>query len=128
MILKNIVLANSLFSGISGIGMLLLSTAIASLFNMETTLVIKLVALNLLIFSLILALIIRYSRYKLVKHVIILDWAWVAGSIVLIIGLYDQISISGITLILVVAIIVLCLALFQQKHLKHYKSNGSLSS
>ena len=118
--LKKALLANAIFSILSGIIFLLFSKEIADLFDLQVNSIFKYIGLTLVFFSATIA----YENYKLrrpfVLWIIVQDLLWVLGSIILVIFKPFAISTSGYFIIIGIAIIVLYMAIIQYKTLNLY--------
>jgi hypothetical protein len=118
--LKKYLTINSLFSAISGLTMLLLSSKLNDLFNIENSYVFPIIGSNLLIFSAFVWYVStrQLTNKMLVMTITILDLFWVVGSFaIVLLGLFD-ISKTGNCLISIVAIWIGFLAYKQFKNRK----------
>lgn len=106
--LKKYLLANSVFSAISGLIIIGFSLQIAPLFNLSNTLVLKILGIGLLIFSIFIAIVLSWKGAKkgLVYTITTMDALWVLGSIVILVIPSIQFQLTGIIILSVVAIIV----------------------
>jgi len=117
--LRNALKSNALFSLMSGMGLIGFHEKVGQVMNISDTFVLQLIGIGLLLF--VALLLYSAFRKKLdirqVKFIIIQDWAWVIGSIVLVI--FDPLEISpiGNVLIAVMAAVVALLAILQMKAL-----------
>ncbi len=111
--LKKALIINTLFSSISGIILILLNRQIANIFGTKNNTVFWCIGIVLIYF----ALTIWYERTKqrrlAVIWIIIQDFLWVLGSIILISLNPFQITQSGIIIISIIAAIVLCMGVNQ---------------
>ena len=110
--LKKYLIINSTFSAISGLAMLLLSTNLNDLFQIDNIYVFPFIGINLLFF----AAFVWYVSSKqltnkiLVTTITVLDVLWVLGSLVIVsLGLFD-LSKDGNILISAVAVWIAFLA------------------
>ena len=118
--LKKYLTFNSLFSAISGLTMLLLSSKLNDLFNIENSYVFPIIGANLLIFSAFVWYVStrQLTNKMLIMTITILDLFWVVGSFgIVLLGLFD-ISKTGNILISIVAIWIAFLAYKQFKNNK----------
>jgi len=115
-------LINALFSGFSGITLVTLSKHIARLFNISNSSVFCIIGITLIFFS--MAIIYEIKRQNLVGilSIIIQDYIWVLGSIILLIIQPFEISKDGNSIIGVVALVVLFMAINQAKALAQMDS------
>jgi hypothetical protein len=116
--LKKYLTINSLFSAISGLTMLLFSSRLNDLFNIENSYVFPIIGANLLIFSIFVLYVSskQVTNKILVNTITILDLLWVAGSFaIVLLGLF-AISQTGNILISIVAIWIAFLAYKQYKN------------
>ena len=111
--LKKALIINTLFSSISGIILILLNRQIADIFGTKNNTVFWCIGLVLIYF----ALTIWYERTKqrklAVLWIIIQDFLWVIGSIILISFNPFQVTQNGTIIIGVIATIVLLMAVNQ---------------
>jgi hypothetical protein len=104
---------NALFSGISGLVLLLFNQKIAALFGMHKNTYFWIIGFVLIYFSITIWYEIKQQRKLAVIWIIIQDFAWVLGSIIILIFHPLNISKIGNTLIAIVAIVVLFMGLNQ---------------
>lgn len=111
--LKKALIINTLFSSISGIILILLNRQIADIFGTKNNTVFWCIGLVLIYF----ALTIWYERTKqrklAVLWIIIQDFLWVIGSIILISFNPFQVTQNGTIIIGVIATIVLLMGVNQ---------------
>ena len=98
---------NVLFSSISGVILILLNRGIAKIFGISNNTIFWIVGLALIYFALTIWYEIKKQRKYAVIWIIIQDFAWVLGSIILIIFNPFNITIGGISTIAIIALIVL---------------------
>jgi len=115
--------ANALFSSISGIIMILLNHQIANLFGTANNTVFWIVGLILIYFAITIWYEIRKQRRLAVLWIIIQDYAWVIGSLILIIINPFQITQIGNLIIGIIALIVLYMGINQMIGLKKTTAN-----
>lgn len=117
--LKNALNANAVFSATSGLTLVIFNSSIAEIMNIKYPLILLGIGIGLLLFAgSIVAITVKPDiQTKQVKMIIWQDWAWVAGSAVILIFNPFDLSVPGNTLIAVVAIIVATLAFIQQKRI-----------
>ena len=118
--LRLAILFNLIFSTSSGLTLILFSVGISQLMNIGKPMALMIIGFGLLVFGALLAYILftKTISRPIVKSVILQDWTWVLGSVVLIVAQPFNISLKGNVLIAVVAIIVGTLAILQSKGLK----------
>ncbi len=109
---------NSLFSSVSGILLVLLNQQIAKLFRTSNNTVFWIVGIILIIFALTIWYEIRKQRNLAVSWIIIQDYIWVLGSLILIIFNPFNISMIGNLIIGIVALVVLFMGINQMIALK----------
>ena len=109
---------NAIFSSISGITMILLNRQIANLFGTVNNTVFWIVGLILIYFAITICYEIKRQRRLAVLWVIIQDYIWVIGSLVLIIINPFQITQIGNFIIGIIALIVLYMGIYQMIALK----------
>ena len=109
---------NAIFSSISGITMILLNRQIANLFGTVNNTVFWIVGLILIYFAITIWYEIKRQRRLAVLWVIIQDYIWVIGSLVLIIINPFQITQIGNFIIGIIALIVLYMGINQMIALK----------
>jgi hypothetical protein len=117
--LRRAIMANALFSGLSGLLIVAFEPAVLSWLGLGSV-SISAVGVMLIGFALYLAWMANSRRVPVatIRAVIFSDWAWVAASIVLV-GLKAAIfSGFGIFLILDIAVVVMVFALLQGRALK----------
>lgn len=118
--LKKYLTVNSIFSGISGLTMLLFSTQLNKLFNLDNIYAFPVIGSNLLIFSIFVFYVSskQLANKFLVTTITILDGLWVLGSFtIVLLGLFD-LSKNGNILISIVAVWIAFLAYKQFKNNK----------
>lgn len=104
---------NALFSGISGTILILLNQHIAILFGVNENAIFWIVGLVLIYFSLTIGYEIKKQRRVAILWIITQDYAWVLGSVILIIFNPYEVTKSGLLIIGIVAIIVLYMGIHQ---------------
>lgn len=118
--LKTVLQVNAISSGVTGIGLVIFSKTIASLFGVIQNGSFIGVGVFLILFSafvLSVGLSKQIDTIK-VKTIIVGDIVWVIASIIAAIVLFDKISIIGIVIIEVVAVWVAIMAYLQNYGLK----------
>jgi hypothetical protein len=118
--LKNYLIINSVFSDFSGFCMLLFSSKLNIIFNIENPYIFPVIGVNLLVFAVfVLYVAIKKSEQRSFVGVItLLDALWVLGSVVLLLfSNQTGISSSGNLLIGLVAVFIGFLALMQYQNL-----------
>lgn len=110
--LKKYLTINSIFSTISGLTMLLFSSNLNKLFNIDNVYVFPIIGSNLLVFSAFVWFVFsrQLTNKILVTTITILDALWVIGSLAIVsLGLFDLSQDSNI-LISIVAVWIAFLA------------------
>lgn len=115
--LQKALLTNAIFSGTSGILLIVLGNQVANLFKTSNTVIFWIIGTVLLFFSASIVYQIKRQHYLGTLIIIIQDFLWVLASIILLILRPFKIAIIGYVLIAVVALIVLLLAVKQVKAL-----------
>lgn len=118
--LKKYLTINSLFSAISGLTMLLLSSRLNELFNISNSYVFPIIGANLLVFSAFVWYVSnsQLTNKMLVNIISFLDLLWVLGSFIIVaLGLFDLSKVGNI-LIIIVAIWIAFLAYKQFQYNK----------
>jgi len=123
--LQKSLLLNALFSGISGITLILFQVSIAKLFGTENTTVFWVIGTLLLFFTLTIILEIIKQRPLAVLWIIVQDMLWVIGSIILIVFNPFEITFAGNVIIAIVAVIVLVMAVNQSRALAGLDDEGN---
>ena len=108
---------NALFSGTSGIIMILLNNQIANLFGTTNNTIFWVIGLILVYFSLTIWYEIKKQRRLAVLWIIIQDYAWVLGSLILMVFNPFEITLTGNFIIGIIALIVLYMGVNQMNGL-----------
>lgn len=122
--LKKALKTNALFSSISGITMTLFNSQIAVLFGTNNNTVFWIVGLILIYFAITIWYEIKKQRRLAVLWIIIQDYTWVIGSLLLIIINPFQITQIGNFIIGIIASIVLFMGINQMIALKKTTGNN----
>ncbi len=109
---------NAIFSSISGLTMILLHQPIATLFGTSNNTIFWIVGLVLNYFAITIWYEIIKQRKLAVIWIIIQDYTWVVGSLILIIFNPYKITLIGNLIIGIIALIVLSMAINQMIGLK----------
>ena len=115
---------NALFSSISGTLMILLNLQIAHLFGTTNNTVFWIVGIILIYFAITIWYEIKKQRRLAVLWIIIQDYTWVIGSLLLIIINPFQITQIGNFIIGIIALIVLFMGINQMIALKKTTTNN----
>ncbi|WP_425075968.1 hypothetical protein [Psychroserpens sp. S379A] len=121
--LQNALKFNALFSSTSGILMILLNQQIAKLFGTNNNSVFWIVGLALIFFAITIWHEVKKQRKIVVIWIIIQDFIWVLGSIVLIIFNPFQLTEVGNLIIGIIALVVLYMGINQIMGLKKTITN-----
>ncbi|MFK7948704.1 MAG: hypothetical protein AB8G11_14020 [Saprospiraceae bacterium] len=118
--LQNVLKANAVFSILSGSIMLFFGNSIAEMMNILNSIIVMIIGGGLILFGGFVWYQASRSTViiKAIKAIIIQDWFWVIGSIIIIGLQLFQISFQGYVLIGIVALIVANFAFFQNYYLK----------
>lgn len=114
---------NALFSSISGIILILLNKPIAKLFGTNNNTVFCIIGLALIYFSITIRYEIKKQRKLAINWIIIQDYIWVLGSLILIIINPFEITLIGNLIIGTIALIVLYMGINQMIGLKKSTTN-----
>lgn len=117
---------NALFSSISGITLVFLSQQIATLFGIKNNTPFWVIGLLLLYFALTIGFEIKKQRTTAVIWIIIQDFMWVIGSIILITFKPFGITETGNIIISIIAFIVLYMGIHQILGLRRTTKSTSL--
>jgi ribosome-associated toxin RatA of RatAB toxin-antitoxin module len=117
---------NALFSGISGIILIVLNKQLATLFETPNNTVFIIVGIILLYFACSIIYEIIKQRLVAVLWIIVQDFLWVAGSIVLVIFNPFEISKAGNSTIAIIAFIVLFMGINQTKALAQVDRSNNI--
>ena len=109
---------NALFSSSTGLLMILLNQQVAKLFGTNNNTVFWIVGLILIYFALTIWYEIRKQRKLAIIWIIIQDFTWVLGSLILLIFNPIKITLLGNLIIGIVALIVLYMGMNQMIELK----------
>lgn len=118
--LKKYLTINSIFSAFSSLTMLLFSSNLNKLFNIDNVYVFPIIGSNLLIFAAFVSYVSsrQLTNKNLVATITVLDALWVLGSFAIVsFGLFD-LSKEGNTLVSIVAVWIVFLVY------KQFKFNG----
>jgi ribosome-associated toxin RatA of RatAB toxin-antitoxin module len=114
-LLRQALMANGTFSGISGLLMTFYSDWVASLIGTAGTLIIQLLGIGLILFS--LELYYQSSRKRMIAWRALVaslaDFGWVALSVLLLLWAHAEFSVLGVLLILFVAVLVALFGMYQ---------------
>lgn len=126
--LQKSLLTNAIFSGLSGIVLVVFNKLIARLFDTANTTVFWIIGLALIFFAATIIYEMKRQKPIGVLLIIIQDFVWVIGSIVLLIFQPFEISITGNVIIALVAFVVLFMGINQAKALGQIdnKSTGTI--
>ncbi|MBW1294766.1 hypothetical protein [Aquimarina litoralis] len=114
---------NALFSITSGIILILLNKQIATLFGTTNNTVFWITGSILIYFSATIWYEIKKQRRKAIIWIIIQDYVWVLGSIILMVFNPFELSKTGIMIIGIIALIVLFMGINQMVQLNKTKTN-----
>jgi len=108
---------NAIFSGISGIVLIVLNHQVAKLFGTDNNSIFWIIGLALIFFAITIIVEVIKQRSLAILWVIIQDFLWVIGSILILVLNPFPISPTGTIIIGTVALIVLFMGLNQAKAL-----------
>ena len=115
--LQNALKINALFSGISGVLLIVINQQIAKIFGTNNNTVFWIVGFILIYFALTIWYEIKKQRRLAVIWIIVQDYTWVLSSILLIIFKPFQITKTGNLVIGIIALIVLYMGVNQMINL-----------
>ena len=118
---------NAIFSGISGISLITLNKQLANLFETPNTTVFVLIGIVLLFFASTIIYEIIKQRPVAILWIIVQDFLWVAGSIILVAIDPFEISKTGNSVIAIIAFVVLFMCINQSKALAQIDSTNKKS-
>lgn len=121
--LQTALLINAIFSGTSGIALIILNHQIAKTFGTENNTLFWIVGLALVYFAITISIEVVKQRALATLWIIVQDFIWVVGSITLLVLNPVSITPIGISLIIIVALIVLFMGLNQAKALAEIDNN-----
>ncbi|MEQ8303037.1 MAG: SRPBCC family protein [Cyclobacteriaceae bacterium] len=121
--LQKSLLVNALFSGISGIALVAINRPIANLFGISNTSVFWIIGVALVSFSVTIIYQIQRQNLIGVLAIILQDYLWVLGSMVLLVAQPFEILRTGNVIIAVIALVVFLMAINQAKALAHMDGN-----
>ena len=116
--LKNTLLANAIFSLVSGSLMLCFPKWIGGQLGLIQHQLIIFLGMGLLGFSLFVFQTAFRKRTNEVPGIILGDWGWVLGSALVLLLFWNQIPTSGKWMMDIIAIIVASFAILQRRFLK----------
>ena len=116
--LQKALLANAIFSSISGVFGLLFHSWLAGLFHLNSGRTFWIIGIVLLFFAMSIVLEFYKKRYWPIVWIIIQDTIWVMGSLLLVVFQPFGISVAGNYVIGSIALIVAFMAVSQAKALR----------
>ena len=122
--LQKSLLFNAVFSGITGILLVSIPKVISEIFSTSNTAVFWVLGIGLLLFAATLIFTIKTQNPLGVLVIIIMDYLWVLGSIVILAFQPFAISTVGGGIIAAVALVVLLIAINQAKALAKVDSKA----
>tara|TARA_B110000211_G_C14034191_1_gene533662 strand:- start:1077 stop:1451 length:375 start_codon:yes stop_codon:yes gene_type:complete len=114
---------NAIFSSLSGVLLIALNKTLANLFTVSDSSVFWIVGIGLIFFASTIAFEIKRQKRMGVILIIIQDYIWVLGSVILLIFQPFEISGIGNVIIGVVALLVLFMGVNQGRALSKIESN-----
>jgi len=123
--IKYALLANATFSTVSGLSLIFFKDQLATIMAVQKPGILLYIGIGLLLFAgFIVWLATRpVINKRLVKIIIIQDWLWVIGSLLILVFQIFGLSWVGYEMILGVAIVVGIFASLQQRYLGMLKNN-----
>lgn len=121
--LQKTLLVNAIFSGLSGILLVVFNKTIATIFDTTNTTIFWTIGIALIYFAATIIYEIKRQKPLGVFFIIIQDFIWVVGSVIIIIFQPFEISKSGDGIIASVALIVLFMGIGQANGLAQTDNN-----
>ena len=127
-LLRNTLKSNAIFSFISGLLLAIFSSGIGQFMQVAMPGILMYIGIGLIFF----AGLVFFNGFKTaidqnqVKFIILQDWIWVAGSLIIIIANPFSISLKGNLLIGFVAGVVAVFAMLQTKGLRHINQKAEV--
>lgn len=120
-IMRGALIANAIFSFLSSLVFIIFPTALAQLMSLAHPNWLVYIGIGLIVFAIIILLLIFRPKLnpRHVKLIIYADWAWVIGSMLLILLDPLHFSLKGLVLVAMIAMVVATLAIWQGKALKN---------
>ncbi len=115
--LKIVLIANALFSFVTGLMCLLFTSKLSNFLTVENSIILSILGIGLLIFAAFVLFVAtqRTGSRLFVNGIILADFTWVLASITLIILRPVSFSLGALSLIAAIAFIVLTFGLLQHK-------------
>ncbi len=104
---------NAIFSGTSGLGLILFHNTIANIFEVVNSSIFWIIGAGLILFATTIVYEIRKQRLLAILWIIIQDFIWVVGSAILLFIQPFNISSTGNNMIMTVALVVFFMAINQ---------------
>lgn len=118
-VLKNALKVNAFFSLFTGLLMVIFHQNIAGIFGVDQSTIFWIIGILLLLFVFLIFFELNKLRPMVIKLIIVLDFIWVLGSLIVLVFNPFGISLSGNVLIFCIALIVLLLGVFQLRGLSN---------
>ena len=115
---------NAIFSGVTGLGLIIFHNAIANIFEASNSRVFWLVGVGLVFFASTILYEVKKQRLLGVLWIIIQDFPWVIGSAILLILQPFNVSSTGNYTIATIALVVFFMAINQSIALAQTDSLG----
>jgi len=115
---------NAIFSGISGLGLIIFHNPIANIFKASYSAVFWIIGVGLVFFASTILYEVKKQRPLAVLWIIIQDFIWVTGSVILLLMQPFNIPRTGTNTIAAIALVVLFMAINQSSALAQTDSNG----
>jgi hypothetical protein len=114
-LLRNALLGNSLFSGGSGLLSLVFSSLLSPLLGLTSPVILVILGIGLMLYAVILFRISRATQVSRngVRLAVVLDVAWVLGSVVLLLSNWLPFTDAGQWIIVIIADVVAVFAVLQ---------------
>lgn len=105
--LKKVLLFNAVFSIMCAIDLLIFTSLIAEYMGGFSPVILQVVGIGLLPFAgFVIWVALKTNDPKWVKEIVFMDRSWVLGSIGVLVFALSYLSLAGITIIMIIALIV----------------------
>lgn len=118
--LRNTLKVNATFSLLCGLDAIIFDSKLASLMGVPTSSIFIYIGSILALFG---GMVFYYAAQQVInvsaiKFIILQDWLWVLGSVVILVLQLFELSFSGYELIFILAVIVGLMAILQMRYLR----------
>jgi len=120
--LQKALIINAVFSGISGLGLILFHKSIANLFNIDQSNILWMIGIGLVFFALTILYEVKKQRRLAILWIIIQDFIWIICSAIILILQPFNLSSAGNNSIAIIALVVFFMAVNQSTALAQIKN------